>query len=32
VLDRYDEAFDQQFTLRMDELHAPLAPPATPAK
>jgi hypothetical protein len=31
VLARYDEAFDQQFTLRMDELHDPLAPTAEPA-
>ncbi len=30
VLDRYDDAFDQQFTLRMDELHDPLVPPPPP--
>ena len=27
VLDRHDTAYDQQFTLRMDELHGPLTPP-----
>jgi hypothetical protein len=27
VLDRYDTAYDQQFTLNMSELHGPLAPP-----
>ena len=27
VLDRYDTAYDQQFTLKMNELRAPLAPP-----
>lgn len=27
VLDRHDMAYDQQFTLRMDELHPPLVPP-----
>jgi hypothetical protein len=27
VLDRYDTAYDQQFTLNLDKLHGPLAPP-----
>jgi hypothetical protein len=27
VLDRYDTAYDQQFTLDMKELHGPLTPP-----
>jgi hypothetical protein len=27
VLDRYDTAYDQQFTLNMNELHGPLLPP-----
>ncbi|TWU26016.1 metallophosphoesterase [Bythopirellula polymerisocia] len=27
VLDRYDSKYDQQFTLNLNELHEPLAPP-----
>ena len=29
-MDKYNTRFDQQFTLQLDQLHSPLAPPAPP--